>query len=402
MRCPMLRRDLYDLVWHRPLVHVAKDFGLSDVGLRKICVKHDIPTPPLGYWAKLAHGKPVRQPRLPLLRESTQDEVHLVARTTPDAPEEVVRAEYEARVRELLPANKIAVPAEKPKKLHPAADAIRKSLRRTSPDGNEFLSIGGRWFPHVKIGKATIDRMVTLLDALVRALEVRQGAFEARDDGLNVTYDGEAFSLTIQEGMTKTEHRPTRDELRRQAEHDELRRKYPNTWSDRQVWAKWDYAPSGRLRLEITDRSQRRWDGEYIVGRWSDRKAQRVEDCLNEVMIAIAARAVLIKSQREEALERARLQAEEEDLHRREEDRRQRATNRRQFLLRRAHELKRYRELVDLQNLLLPLARPKGSEPIDKMARDLQALVTEMGLKFEREQLCAEIARLGLLTHDDD
>jgi hypothetical protein len=27
---------------------LAKSFGLSDVGLRKICVKHDIPTPKLG------------------------------------------------------------------------------------------------------------------------------------------------------------------------------------------------------------------------------------------------------------------------------------------------------------------------------------------------------------------
>ena len=47
------RQELYDLVWTTPLGKLAKRYGLSDVGLRKICVKHDIPTPPLGYWAKL-------------------------------------------------------------------------------------------------------------------------------------------------------------------------------------------------------------------------------------------------------------------------------------------------------------------------------------------------------------
>src|SRR3546814_8104441 len=30
-----------------------------------IGAKHDIPTPPVGYWAKLAHGKPVDQLPLP-------------------------------------------------------------------------------------------------------------------------------------------------------------------------------------------------------------------------------------------------------------------------------------------------------------------------------------------------
>jgi hypothetical protein len=43
------------------MVKLAKEFGLSDVGLRKICVKRDIPTPPPGYWAKLNFGKPVKK-----------------------------------------------------------------------------------------------------------------------------------------------------------------------------------------------------------------------------------------------------------------------------------------------------------------------------------------------------
>jgi hypothetical protein len=35
------------------------------VGLGKICKKLDIPLPPLGYWAKLQHGKAVTRPPLP-------------------------------------------------------------------------------------------------------------------------------------------------------------------------------------------------------------------------------------------------------------------------------------------------------------------------------------------------
>jgi hypothetical protein len=53
------RNELYEKIWSTPTIKLAKDFGLSDVGLGKICKKHMIPKPPLGYRAKLAHGKRV-------------------------------------------------------------------------------------------------------------------------------------------------------------------------------------------------------------------------------------------------------------------------------------------------------------------------------------------------------
>jgi hypothetical protein len=59
------RAELYELVWSKPMTHVAKYFGMSDVAVRKHCVEHGIPTPPLGYWAKPAHGKTVSRPPLP-------------------------------------------------------------------------------------------------------------------------------------------------------------------------------------------------------------------------------------------------------------------------------------------------------------------------------------------------
>ena len=40
------RRGFTTWSWATPMVKLAKEFGLSDVGLRKTCVKHDIPTPP--------------------------------------------------------------------------------------------------------------------------------------------------------------------------------------------------------------------------------------------------------------------------------------------------------------------------------------------------------------------
>src|SRR5690242_7626806 len=74
----LTRRQLYELVWDQPMTKLASQFGLSDVGLRKICQKHRVPTPPAGHWAKKAYGKRVTTRPLPdianepeiLIRES--------------------------------------------------------------------------------------------------------------------------------------------------------------------------------------------------------------------------------------------------------------------------------------------------------------------------------------------
>ena len=40
-------------------------YGISENGLKKICVRLNVPYPPRGYWAKLGAGKSVRKAPLP-------------------------------------------------------------------------------------------------------------------------------------------------------------------------------------------------------------------------------------------------------------------------------------------------------------------------------------------------
>jgi hypothetical protein len=61
----LTRQELYELVWKTPMRRLARQFGLSDVGLAKTCRHHTIPTPKAGYWAKKRHGKIVRRIPLP-------------------------------------------------------------------------------------------------------------------------------------------------------------------------------------------------------------------------------------------------------------------------------------------------------------------------------------------------
>ncbi len=56
------REQLLSDVWAAPLQTVAPRYGLSDVGLKKLCARLQVPTPGRGYWAKLKAGKRVPSP----------------------------------------------------------------------------------------------------------------------------------------------------------------------------------------------------------------------------------------------------------------------------------------------------------------------------------------------------
>ena len=65
MATTVTRQELYDAIWSEAKTTVAKRFGVSDVALDKACRNANIPTPPVGYWARLAVGKKVERPPLP-------------------------------------------------------------------------------------------------------------------------------------------------------------------------------------------------------------------------------------------------------------------------------------------------------------------------------------------------
>lgn len=93
----LTRQELYDLVWANPVRTVAGELGLSDVGLKKICTRFDIPVPHRGYWARLAAGQRVHQsplpPRGPGMPELAFGEARSSYRWPPDPAAELAEPE---------------------------------------------------------------------------------------------------------------------------------------------------------------------------------------------------------------------------------------------------------------------------------------------------------------------
>lgn len=60
------RKELYELIWKKPISKLAEEWGIPEQALRAYCNQLNIPTPSSGYWSKLKFGKPVEIPPLPI------------------------------------------------------------------------------------------------------------------------------------------------------------------------------------------------------------------------------------------------------------------------------------------------------------------------------------------------
>lgn len=69
------REKLYDEIWSEPVTEVAKRYGISDVGLRKHCIRYGIPLPYRGYWARIRTGQKLPKTPLPPVKGVLKKEI---------------------------------------------------------------------------------------------------------------------------------------------------------------------------------------------------------------------------------------------------------------------------------------------------------------------------------------
>tara|TARA_R110000744_G_scaffold316945_2_gene423612 strand:- start:18 stop:1016 length:999 start_codon:yes stop_codon:yes gene_type:complete len=62
----MILKDLYELVWSKPLKQICTEQDIAYVDFKQLCTENKIPLPELGYWTKLRFGKPVSKTALPV------------------------------------------------------------------------------------------------------------------------------------------------------------------------------------------------------------------------------------------------------------------------------------------------------------------------------------------------
>lgn len=298
------REKLYDEVWTEPVVKVAKRYGVSDVALRKVCVKLSVPVPPLGHWAKLAHGKPTSRPRLPPLARAQQ---HVFQRWVAPVDEEL-----ETRLAEAYAERAEVQVVRQPAGI--AAQTNRSSWHRTvkrtaSAVRNEFQRLPDSWRiakgpGHFSLytSKEGVERALSMLDLLVQLCVA--SAFEtvpATDEDLpaRVFVEGHAYTFRIVERATRGERELTASE--RSALLRDKGAYVPNRITKQ---------GTNQLRLEVLNTA-----GYPVLSR-SDTRHQRLDDVLYEVPAALHHHAV--EQSVREALGEERAERAEADRRRRQ------------------------------------------------------------------------------------
>src|ERR1700681_3990689 len=94
------RDELYEQVWATPMQTLAKTYGISDVGLAKICRKLLVPVPGRGHWARKDAGQKVERTALPALKEKIVLQKP-TPRPEPPKPENFATPEEAAQLEQL-------------------------------------------------------------------------------------------------------------------------------------------------------------------------------------------------------------------------------------------------------------------------------------------------------------
>jgi hypothetical protein len=301
------RAQLLAEVWEEPLTVIARRYGLSNVGLAKLCTRLNIPRPAQGHWAKRAAGKPVPAvPALPAytgapsaLRRPTRPATTDSA--TPVDPRLAAVIEFEARAE-----NRISV-VTLVQAWHPMVVAAETSLQRPRIDARGLPQTTAGTLD-ISVSPALLPRTLCVANALLHALEVRGYALTPGRQRIEVKVLGVVLGIRFYEPTHRLDYQPSAIERAEAAA------------GEAGYWPKWQFQPTGKLQLIVSD---------GFGGKVSDSNARSVEDQLNHVIVLMVTRAVeilqreeryaveaaereavrlaLVQRQQAQALERARL-----------------------------------------------------------------------------------------------
>lgn len=166
------RIEVFEQVWSAPMRVVARQYGVSDVALRKKCKELSVPIPDAGYWNRRPDRRPPR-PALPPLAAGAVDELTIDYWTSGADATEPLPAEVAALVaheKDLSAAIRVPETLTDP---HPLVAHAQRELgrARTGDDGRKVR--GDRRCLDVSVSPSQLERALCVMDALAKALEAR-------------------------------------------------------------------------------------------------------------------------------------------------------------------------------------------------------------------------------------
>jgi hypothetical protein len=226
----MTRQQLHDLVWSRSVAAVAAGIPMSQLSLKKLCLKHQVPIPPLGHWRKSSTRQAADKIPLPLL---TMGEQRIwVRRFLQRRPSHAPVAQRSQNGR------------------HECTENTKRSLEQVTPNMRGALEAKGVGVASVIVAPETLPRALALLDDLIRAVEVLGYSISTRNFPATLVVNGEHVPVAISEKFERNDDEPDPAEETRRKSY-ELR--YPGFVRDMDFRSGWVFRPTGTLTITLGD-----------------------------------------------------------------------------------------------------------------------------------------------------
>lgn len=204
IKARLTRKELLDLVWQTPLSELGPKFGLSDNGLRKICKKHHIPTPPVGYWTKVKFGKHVpKPPKLKPLK--IEPVIELSVKENGDESLSYL-AQYYILAKKLKADKNLdfSIP-EKVKKFIEEVRFAKSIINKTHPDSKNFGKYGENKPPYlvIQLPQHLIYRGYLFYHILIKNLKERGHKIEIYKRRTVLNIKGIKYNVVLNQNRRK-------------------------------------------------------------------------------------------------------------------------------------------------------------------------------------------------------
>ncbi len=344
------REALYIKVWETPTVKLAKEFGISDVAISKMCKKLEIPKPPPGYWRKLETGEKKKIPPLSKPDEKTQSGVWIYPKSeehTLEFQEKYKKQTLLAKEKiaeklnaETLPEIKVASSLYKP---HPLIVQTKKAFSKREVDS--YGALMGAWREdrlNLRISRQNFQRALLIMDALIKALEktgakITIGKDNQEQRRTKVQIDEIELKISLREDFKRFERETSAEEKKNRYGYD-----------------KYYYEPSGNFTFTA--------EGVYGISRnWRDGKSSRIEDQLNNIVFGIFRLAEECRQEENERKNKKRRELENAINYEKRKIIQKKELERREFLETLSAQWRKSRDLLDfLEEFEAKLMEEKG------------------------------------------
>jgi hypothetical protein len=312
------RQELYEKVWQTPITLLARQYGLSDVGLAKICKRNDIPRPPRGYWAKKSAGMKVKKTPLPQKKE----DIVITISPKQGQSDGIKASESLKAYMPILDIGQIVVP----KRLtnpHPLIEEAITVLEQTRPNENELLESGRSNCLNIKVSSKILSRTMRIMDTLLKTLNKINFDVNIINGHTVVVIDNIEVAFGIREEL----------ETEQALLDTDLNGSYSFHYSRYKTIRK----PSGRLCLSV----QNHYSNKALRKNWRDTQYKRLEYEIEKIIIGFIKIAA---DKKERIRQREEEERQYQEMLRRREDEARRKEELRSKI---AQEQKRVSELIE-------------------------------------------------------